>query len=211
MVKYVVFDFDGTLVESRNLAIQIFNEFSEKYGYKKIEKHEIDRYSKMTTMERIRALQMPLHRVPIMLYDAKKRYKQLVLELKLVYGMNEVIGQLKDRGIIMGILSSNSEENIRYFLETNNIHSIDFVYSASNLFGKDKAIRKMLKNVGIKKTELLYIGDEIRDIEACRKVNIQSMAVTWGFDDKELITKRNPDRIVSQPFDILEHMPSKTG
>ena len=44
--------------------------------------------------------------------------------------------------------------------------------------------------------ETLYIGDEVRDIDACRKTGIRIISVTWGFNSKEALCRKNPDFLV---------------
>lgn len=203
MKTVVVFDFDGTLVHSRPIAIQIFNELAEKYGHSKIEEDKIEEYSKLNIKDRLKALNCPMYKLPSLLLDARKRYKSSVVKLNLVSGIEDVLRSLKQLNIKLGILSSNDESNIRQFLERNGVDSFDFIYCASNLFGKDKAITKMVKELGLEKTSVLYIGDEIRDIEACKKLNVASAGVTWGYDSEELILKGNPDCIVHNPEEII--------
>lgn len=204
MKTVVVFDFDGTLVHSRPLAIQIFNELADKYGCSKIEEHLVEEYSKLNIKDRLKALNCSMYKLPRLLLDARKRYKSSVVELSLISGIEDVIRSLKQLNIKVGILSSNSEMNIRHFLQLNGIEFFDFVYCTSNLFGKDKAIAKMIKELGLEKADVLYVGDELRDIEACKKVKMASAAVTWGYDSEELILKGKPDCIVHHPKEIAK-------
>ncbi|MBD0379601.1 HAD-IA family hydrolase [Paenibacillus sedimenti] len=202
MKKVIVFDFDGTLVHSRPLAIQIFNELAEKYGCTKIEEHLVEEYAKLNIRDRLKALKCPIHKLPRLLLDARKRYKSSVVGLNLISGIEDVLRTLKQMNIRIGILSSNAESNIRHFLQLNGIEFFDYVYCASNLFGKDKAIAKMVKELSLKTEDVVYVGDEIRDIEACKKVNVTSVAVIWGYDSEELILKGKPDFIVHHPEEI---------
>ena len=80
----------------------------------------------------------------------------------------------------MGILSSNSKENIQRFLGMHDGEMFDFVYTAKSIFGKDQTLKKLLKERGYAKEEVLYVGDELRDAEACRKAGIACALVTCG-------------------------------
>ena len=51
---------------------------------------------------------------------------------------------------------------------------------------------------------MLYVGDEQRDIVACKKNNVKVIWVSWGFDIHAVIEKENPDFIAQQPADIIE-------
>ena len=52
--------------------------------------------------------------------------------------------------------------------------------------------------------ELLYVGDEHRDIIACNKVNVPFMWVSWGIDGFDLIEKENPKYVVHKPEEIVD-------
>jgi phosphoglycolate phosphatase len=178
MLKAVIFDFDGTLVYSKPLAIQLFNDFADKYGYRKISDDEVEYLSTLSISNRLKALKCPMYKLPMLLIDMKKKYKRDVVTLGSVAGIREALGELKKRGVTIGIISSNCEENIRSFLELNQIDAFDFVFTASNIFGKDKAILRLMKEKGISSSEILYVGDELRDIEACNKIHVPCVAVT---------------------------------
>jgi phosphoglycolate phosphatase len=199
-----IFDFDGTLVESRALAVKIFNDFSEKYGYNMIKDEEVAYFSNLTILERLKALKCPIHKLPMLMYDAKKKYRQSLPSLQFVPGMKEILRQIRKNGAAIGILSSNTKSNIQEFLAMNQIDDFDFVFSASNLFGKDRAILRMTKALGIAKDEMIYFGDEIRDIEACKKANVRSAAVTWGYDSESLLSKAEPDFLLREPHEIIQ-------
>ena len=48
MQKYIVFDFDGTLVDSQNIFVPIYNQLAEKHGYKAVKEDEIEHLRKLT-------------------------------------------------------------------------------------------------------------------------------------------------------------------
>jgi phosphoglycolate phosphatase len=89
-------------------------------------------------------------------------------------------------------------------LKQNRITEFDYVVGKGGLFGKDKIIRSILKKRKLKSDEVLYVGDEVRDIEACRKLGIKIAAVTWGFSSKELLEKNKPDFLIDRAEEILK-------
>lgn len=203
MIKVVIFDFDGTLVQSRDLAIRLFNHFADKYGYNKMKEGEIKYLATLSIKDRLKLLGCPIYKLPFLLVDMKKKYKQDVIHLDIVPGIQDVLNRLKQDGIKIGILSSNTKENVMFWLDTHQIKYFDFIHTASNLFGKDKAINGILHQYNIPKNEVLYVGDEVRDAEACRKVGVSFMAVTWGFDAEDLLAMGKPEFLIHHPQDIL--------
>lgn len=204
MVKYIIFDFDGTLVKSRTLAVDLFNELSDKYGYEKMAYEDVEALSKLTIMERLQKLDVPILKFPVLLKEMKQLYKNHIIELDLVEGISDLLYGLKSKGYQLGILSSNTRENINQFLTTHNISIFDYVFVASNIFGKDKAIKKLIKHYKFPKDQVLYIGDEMRDEEACQKIEIPFVGVSWGFDSVELLSKGQHKAIVYDPKEVYE-------
>ena len=79
--------------------------------------------------------------------------------------------------ICFGILSSNREETIRTCLRANGVENLfAFVIGYPKLFGKAKALRRILKSRDLERAELLYVGDETRDIEAAHKAKVRVAA-----------------------------------
>jgi len=54
--------------------------------------------------------------------------------------------------------------------------------------------------------DVIYIGDEVRDIEAARAAGIKIASVTWGYNLESILTENKPDYIVTQPRDLLNLM-----
>nr|WP_051459448.1 HAD-IA family hydrolase [Paenibacillus zanthoxyli] len=117
-------------------------------------------------MERIQKLNVPILKFPMLVREMKQLYRNYVIGLDLVDGASDLLYGLKNQGYQLGILSSNTEDNINHFLVANQIQIFDYVFVASNLFGKDKAIKKLINHYNLPKDQVLYIGDELRDVEA---------------------------------------------
>ena len=72
---------------------------------------------------------------------------------------------------------------MRSILEHNNVfNDIEGIISTFSIFNKSKAINKLAKQLECSLNDMIYIGDETRDIEAARYAGIKVAAVTWGFN-----------------------------
>ena len=56
----------------------------------------------------------------------------------------------------------------------------------------------------LEKEHCLYIGDEIRDIEAAKKAEIKIGVVTWGYNEKQALILEQPDYVFDSPNEILD-------
>jgi phosphoglycolate phosphatase len=119
-----------------------------------------------------------------------------------VEGVPDAIQQLKREGYTLGVLTSNAEENVRQFLASHKMDVFDFIYSESSILGKKKLLQRMLREKHLDRGHVIYVGDEIRDIDAAKKAGIRVIAVTWGFNTEEALRENSPDYIAKHPQDL---------
>src|SRR5690606_36319853 len=92
----------------------------------------------------------------------------------------------------------------KMFLENNDLSDkIDFIYSGKSLFGKDKVMTRLFDQEGISREEVIYVGDEIRDMEASVKAGIKAIAVSWGLCSWENQDTLRPDQVAHTPNDLV--------
>lgn len=201
-IQHVIFDFDGTIADSFNLAIRLINEAAPRYKFRQVNSEQLEQLRSMSMPERFKVLNVSLHQIPRIGLELTRTYAKSLSSIQVFAGMKEVINELKKRGLTLSIISSNSNHNIRRFLAENDLNIFDHIYCAKNLFGKERTIGSMIKKLNLKRPELIYVGDEHRDILACRANQIKVIAVTWGFDSPEVLKSAQPDYIVHRPFEI---------
>ena len=98
-------------------------------------------------------------------------------------------------------ISNTYVENVSDFLKRNEIESyFSYIRTKVAIFGKKKALIKAKK---ILKTNFLYVGDEIRDIEACKKSNTPIVCVSWGLNSAQGLESHNPGLVANTPEQAL--------
>ena len=195
MIKNIVFDFDGTLADT-SVFIENFTEIeglNTQESFKKIRDNGLESLLKNN--------KIPTWKVPYIIYKYRAKINKNITKAKTFEGIFEVLNKLKEEDYQMGIISTNSNKNIREFLKINKMEYFEFIYTSS-LFGKHKVIKKILKEYKIKPDEMIYVGDEDRDINAARMTGTKIISVSWGYNSKELLLKNKPDYIVDSPFQI---------
>lgn len=203
MYKCILFDFDGTIADSKEVFIEAYNKMAEKHNLQRIELEQLDELRKIPVAERLKILNLPLYKVPILAPELYKFYKELSAKINIFNGVKELLEQLKERGFKLAIISSNSEHNIRDILKKNHIDFIDSIFCSTHIFGKAKMIKKFLKTHRLNNSEVIYVGDELRDINSCKQAKIKVIWVEWGYDVAKIALQGEPDYIVSEPQQIL--------
>ncbi len=202
--KVLIFDFDGTLADTFEVGLGIFNQLSEEFGFRPIVEAEIPAARKMTARELIEAYGISHRKVPQIAARGLKLLHGRMGEVRPFAAIPEVLQTLRSRGYVLGILTSNSEENVRLFLQRSGLEIFQFVRTSSRLFGKAREIRHLLRKYRWAKQEVVLFGDECRDIEAARKSGLPIVAVSWGFNSPEALAKLQPEALISQPAELAQ-------
>lgn len=102
------------------------------------------------------------------------------------------------------ILSTNSKPNIEYIL---NKYSIDRyfndIYGDIGINGKTRNLKKLMRQQKLKPNECIYVGDELRDIQAAKKAKVSFIAVGWGYSNPETLKANHPYAVAQTPADIM--------
>lgn len=201
--KTIIFDFDGTLVDSLEVAIHIFNTYAPEYGLSQITKQDLQILRGKGYREVIKYFNIPFYKIPFYIKKFRNEFEKEADRFKLFPGIKKTLETIKENGYTTGILTSNTKVNVEKVLKNNDANIFDFIHAEKNLFGKKYALKNLIKKYNLNKNEVVYIGDEVRDIEACKAVGIDIIAVTYGFNTKEILAKNHPAYLIDKPEDIL--------
>ncbi len=203
--KTIIFDFDGTIANTMDIAMEIYNNVAPEFHCNQADPKDKEKLRSKTGQELIKLAGISYLRLPFLILRVQKELHHRMADIQPITGILEALKEIKKAKFDLGILTSNSIKNVNVFLETHGLHGIfDFIYSGRNIFGKDKVIRKVLKTHKITLNSAIYVGDETRDIEAAKKVPIPVIAVTWGFNSKEILATLQPDGMVDRPEELLK-------
>ncbi len=201
---FLIFDFDGTLANTFAFGVEIFNEVAPGYGLASISIARVQELRKLTTQEildelgvsRVLAIKMGAH--------IRKVLHSRMDQVQPIDGAREAILSLHGEGFRLGILSSNSVDNIRMFLEKSEmLECFSFIEAGVSLFGKPTRIAKVLRKHSLDPATVIYVGDETRDMEAARKTNVSALAVCWGANGREAMENENAEFCIDDPAEII--------
>ncbi len=186
----VIFDFDGTLADTISLGITLLNSYSEKFGYKKL---DLEKNKGLSALQLMSVAQISFWKLPYIVWFFKKKLAENGGQIKMISGVEKMLGELKNSGFKMGILTSNSLQTVQAFLKKYGIESyFSYIKTDVPLFGKKRALNKARRQL---KSDFIYVGDELRDVEACRKTGIPVVSVSWGFNSFDILEQNNPKMV----------------
>jgi phosphoglycolate phosphatase-like HAD superfamily hydrolase len=206
--RCLVFDFDGTIADTIEQALVILNQLSTEYKFKKLDKKDLAGAKDMTARQFIKHLDVPRLKVPRILTEGKKRLRSHILNVEPCEGMVDLIKSARQEYETLGILTSNSQENVELFLRKHDIEVFDFISTVSKLSGKAKNLKAIMRTFNLNEKEMIFVGDELRDIKAGKKAGISTAAVTWGFNSEKSLRQAEPTYVVNDTAtleDILHH------
>lgn len=208
MIKYIIFDFDGTIADTLPYSFQKFLEIAKLLKIDDLSDKEIIKEIKSKSYQELlkgsfKRAWLKLPYVVNMIKNMQIELEKEMLRIKFFPGVKKFLFDLKKKGYKLAIISSNRIENIDKFIKHNNLDIFDFVHGKTDLFGKASHLGKFLRDFNLKKSEVIYIGDEIRDVEACHKVGIKIIGVSWGLHTIEALKKAGVDYIARKPIEIF--------
>src|SRR5690554_140894 len=202
----VIFDFDGTLADTMQLILDIYNEvLVPSFKCKQIKKMDVEKFREFHPKELLELHNIPLIKLPFIVLRARSEMNRRISDIHLQPGIKYAVKTLYDSGTRLGICTSNSKVNVMSFLSQNSMTEwFEFIYSSKHLFGKDRVLRRIIHEQKLSKDEkTIFIGDEARDIDAARSAGIRVASVTWGLNSKSMLEQKKPDILLDSPEELL--------
>ena len=212
MKKVILFDFDGTLADTFDALVKITNHLSGEYGYPPVHQSEVHQLQNLSSWQIIKRSGLSIFQLPFLIQRVRSELQQQLEPIHLFPEIKQTLFRLKKQGYLLYVLTSNSRENVTTVLINHHVIGLfSGVYSSSNLFGKHRKIRDILKQEKIQHDQAIYVGDETRDIVAAKKAKIKVISVTWGFNDSEVLSQYHPDALVNHPQELLPAIGEQFG
>ncbi len=203
--KVVIFDFDGTLANSLWIGMEVMNQLSPEFGHRTVTPEDIPRLRDMGARRIMKTLGIKKLTLPKLLKRARKEVGRRIDEIQPFDGVLEVLEDLKNAQLELGVLTSNHEKNVHTFCKNHGYtHLFEFVTGKSSVWGKKKDIARLLEERGLEPRDCVYVGDERRDIEACKSNDVTMVAVGWGFNSERALLELEPDHYVRDPQELRE-------
>jgi len=193
-MKFLIFDFDGTIVDSKSVYYHALETRLIKMGFSKnkIEK-TID--LGLNISETLRNLGFSWF---VRLFERRNIMKEVLSKVNQVKKCKDV-DSLKKLNVRKILLSNSFDEFIYPVLKHLNLERVfDEVYGADDFENKEEFIKDYLERNWLKKNEVLYIGDRVTDVKLARKLGIKVVIISGkcSWNSKKDIKRAKPDYII---------------
>lgn len=218
MIKYMIFDLDGTLLDTIGDIGNTCNLILEKYHE---EPFSVDDYKYFVGKgvnhlihQILSARNLSVDLFDEFLEDYHRIYPQESTKTTQIYeGLMDTLVKLKDMGIKMAVLSNKPHHQVielmpLYFPQD----FFDIVYGKHDQY-KAKPdptlLNRLIQSMNAKKSQVLYIGDTKTDMETALNAHVASVGVLWGFRDERELVKAKASYIIKQPYELVQLVKEK--
>lgn len=202
--RMLVFDFDGTLADSGDWFVETLNAMADELKFKKLDKTKSSEFRGLGPIEFLKYLGVPAYKMPRIVARIRSEAARDSARIKLFPGVVQTLAQLKAKGFILAVVSSNAAAGIRKTLGESVASQFDHFNCGASLLGKHIKLNALLRRAQVAPSEAIYIGDEQRDATAARAVGMAFGAVAWGYADPEALRARSPEHFFESVESLLQ-------
>jgi pyrophosphatase PpaX len=210
MKKYILFDFDGTLVNTNDVIVA-----SWQHTYKHYLGHEVPVEHITACFGEPLLLTMAREFPGVNPKESADVYRSFQVEnadrlVTIFPGIKELLADLKEAGYVLGIVTSRTRESALRYMDMFDITS----YFSDLVTCDDTTVHKpnpeplllAMSRLGAEPAESLMIGDSPFDIKCANNAGVDSVMVNWRItcDETSLIDDAKVDYWIHQPSDLVE-------
>jgi phosphoglycolate phosphatase len=206
MKKYLLFDLDGTLTDSKVGICTCAQYALASFG---IDEPDIDKLEFFIGPPLQDSFKNHYNMSDEQAWQAVEKYRERfkdtgIFENRLYDGVEQMLQRLNSKGMYMAVASSKATVFVERILEHFNIRKYFKVVVGSELDGtrsnKDEvvaeALRQLFDGQPVDKSKVYMIGDRKYDVEGAKALGIESVGVTYGFGSMEELKEARADFIV---------------
>lgn len=210
--NYVIFDFDGTIADTRRGVFDSIIYALTSYGYEVPDENVLNSFLGPPLFASFKAATACSDE---MAEKLTAKYRELYTDnamyrLHLFEGVEEMLSKLHSMGVKMAIASSKPEKFFTKLLEHLGISQYFDVVCGASLDAihntKQAIIARAMAELSAEKEKTLMVGDRVFDIDGAKQNGIKSAGVVFGFDYTEELEKAGADYIIKKAENLLKEV-----
>jgi phosphoglycolate phosphatase len=216
MKTLIIFDLDGTLLDTSYGIFETANITMKELGYKTLNDEQLRRFVGPPLAECFDSVcKLDNHLVPKAVEIYRKHYEISggKFKAKKYPGIKELLIHLKEEGYLLAVGTLKLESLAHEVLEHFDLdHYFDIVIGADPLGQRTKAdiINVAIESLGLNdKTKVIMVGDTPHDLEGSKKANVPFVAVSWGFGDfssYDLTKETHMVAMIDKPQELVNYI-----
>ena len=204
---YIVWDFNGTILDDLDLCLNILNVMLEKRNLKIVTKEEYREIFTFPVENYYKAVGFDFDKEPFSVLSVEfiDLYQKASLNCPYCPYIEETLKEIKRRGINQILLSASQKENLKEQVDHLGIGIyFDHIYGISNIYAKSKVdLAHNLRNRVGNDAKILFIGDSIHDAEVADSINADCILIDKGHQSKNRLQATNK-LVVDNAREILK-------
>ncbi len=211
-IKLVIFDFDGTLADTKENIILTFQMTMKELGVEIKSRQECAATIGLTLEDAFKVLYPGMAAEKyILLRDTYRRIfkeNRKILVPGLFPEVMETLEELRRRGYLMSIASSRQSPSLHSFLEDMKIaHLFEYAVGGDNVEHPKPApdaVLQILRHYNLSAEEAFVVGDMPFDINMATNAGVKSCGVTWGNADAAQLKESGANYVIDKMSQLLE-------
>lgn len=205
-IDTILFDLDGTLVNTYELILQSFLYTLHQFGFDELKREDCYKFIGPTLLESFSSVAPDKAEEMIHYYRTfnKKHHDKLVREFP---GVLETIDTLSKQGYKLGVVSTKVREMVFKALDKTNLTPYFPVVITLDEVEKAKPdpepLNKAMHLLGAKPENTLMVGDSYHDILGAKNSGTGSVGVAWTIQGTDYLKKYNPDFLINDMRELL--------
>ncbi len=215
MKKTVIFDLDGTLLNTLDDLADSTNYALSKFGYPTRTIEEVRQFVGNGVAKLIeRAIpdgkNNPNFEKCLSIF--KENYAQNMYNKTAPYnGIIEMLSNLKSKGIKIAVVSNKFDLAVKELCKKYFEGFIDFAAGENEAQGIKKkpapdTVLSVLNEFNFAPEDAVYVGDSDVDIMTAKNSKMPCISVTWGFRDKKFLLENGATILINAPSEIYNHL-----
>ncbi|WP_309091133.1 pyrophosphatase PpaX [Domibacillus sp.] len=206
-ITTLLFDLDGTLINTNELIVQSFLHTLNHYFPNQYEREDVYPFMGPPLIDTFEALDKERTMEMVNHYRAfnHEKHDALVTEFEGVY---ETIRTLHENGYKMAIVSTKIHETVLKGLKLTNLDPFfDVVIGLDDVEHAKphpEPVQKALAALGSKPEEAIMVGDNYHDIEGGKNAGVQTAGVAWSLKGRDFLNTYDPDYMLESMADLLD-------
>lgn len=199
MSQTLLFDVDGTLTDTFDKAAKIIDDLATTFKYpvvqdrkklRRIDWRDLPAFLGVSRLRRGRFTKV-----------FRDRLRQAMMTESLSDDINKVLNIITTSGYRVGAMTSSSLSNFERIAHESQYFTMTDLGDYD--VNKERVLRDFLSRFNLAPNEVVYVGDEIEDVQAAKAIGLTSVGAAWGLNHEIALQEQHPDFVVYKPEELL--------